>query len=301
MPKVSLIIPTFSRPHLLPRCVESALKAGSSVEVIVVDDASTDETARVCRTLREIKYVRLDSNRGVAGARNEGLAHSTGEYIGFLDDDDLRLPNSIDAQVNLLDANPEAGMIYGRALYGDEECRPKGGSYPDECLQGDIFWELMEWNFVPCLTVIFRRACLERVGLLDESAAGVDDWDLWVRISELYPVLATEQAVAIWRQPTPTSGQFSFQAQRMHRRAHRLHRDKWLRLPRAMEATEERRNHAARAFADRATQQMISEASSRYRAGRTLDSIRIALEMARLHPRAAVRHALRPSITLNTQ
>lgn len=296
MAKVSLIVPTFSRPHFLPRCVDSALKAGSSVEVIVVDDASSDETARVCQTLRDIKYVRLDSNRGVAGARNEGLGASTSEYIGFLDDDDLRLPNSIDAQVNLLEAHPEAGMVYGRALYGDEQCRPKGGAYPDECPQGDIFWELMEWNFIPCLSVIFRRTCLDRVGRLDESGTGVDDWDLWVRISELYPVMATEQEVAIWRQPTPTSGQFSFRADRMHRRAHRLHRDKWLRLPRAMEAPEEIRNQASRAFADRAAQQMISEARSRFRAGRAIDSIRLALEMARLHPRAAVRHALRPSI-----
>ena len=295
MAKVSLIIPTFNRPHLLPRCVNSALKAGSSVEVIVVDDASSDETASVCQKLREIKYVRLTSNRGVAGARNEGLRASTSEYVGFLDDDDLRLPNSIDTQVNLLDAHADAGMVYGRALYGDEQCVPKGDSYPDECPQGDIFWELMQSNFVPCLTAIFRRACLDRVGLLDESATGVDDWDLWVRISELYPVLATEQTVAIWRHPTPTSGQLSFRADRMHRRAHRLHRDKWLRLPRSMEAGEERRNQAARAFADRATQQMISEAASRYRAGRAIDSIRLALEVARLYPLAAVRHALRAS------
>ncbi|HEY0761447.1 MAG TPA: glycosyltransferase family A protein [Pyrinomonadaceae bacterium] len=296
MAKVSLIIPTFNRPHLLERCVDSARKAGSSVEAIVVDDASSDETASVCQKLREIKYVRLDSNRGVAGARNEGLRASDSEFVGFLDDDDLRLPNSIDAQVKLLDANPEAGMVYGRALYGDEECRPKDDSYPDECPQGDVFWELMQWNFVPCLTVIFRRTCLELVGLLDESAAGVDDWDLWVRISELYPVLATEHAVAIWRQPTPTSGQFSFRADRMHRRAHRLHRDKWLRLPRSLRADEECRNQASRSFADRATQQMISEAASRLRAGRGIDSIRLAFEMARLYPRAAVRHALRASV-----
>ena len=296
MAKVSLIIPTFNRPHLLERCVESARRAGSGVEVIVVDDASSDETASVCQKLRDIKYVRLDSNRGVAGARNEGLRASTSEYVGFLDDDDLRLPNSMDAQVNMLDAHPDAGMVYGRALYGDEQCLPKGGSYPDECPQGDIFWELMQWNFVPCLTVIFRRTCLERVGLLDESATGVDDWDLWVRISELHPVLATEQTVAIWRQPTPTSEQFSFRAERMHRRAHRLHRDKWLRLPRSMESGEERRNQALQAFSDRAAQQMISAASARMRVGRRIDAIRIALEVMRLYPRAAVRHALRASI-----
>ncbi len=296
MAKVSLIIPTFSRPHLLERCVKSALGAGSGVEVVVVDDASSDETASVCKKLREIKYVRLDSNMGVAGARNEGLRASTSEYVGFLDDDDLRLPNSIDAQVSLLDAHPDAGMVYGRALYGDEQCVPKGGSYPDKCPQGDVFWELMQSNFVPCLTVIFRRTCLDRVGMLDESATGVDDWDLWVRISELYPVLATEQTVAIWRQPTPTSEQFSFRAERMHRRAHRLHRDKWLRLPRAIQAGEERRNQAARAFSDRAAHQMISEAAARIRIGRRRDAIRLALEVMRLYPRAAVRHALRASI-----
>jgi glycosyltransferase involved in cell wall biosynthesis len=296
MAKVSLIIPTFNRPDLLPRCVDSALQAGSDVEVIVVDDASSDETASVCQTLRGIKYVRLDSNKGVAGARNEGLGASTSEYVSFLDDDDLRLPNSIDVQVKLLEAQPDAGMIYGRALYGDEQCRPKGNSFPDECPQGDIFWQLMQWNFVPCLTVVFRRACLERVGLLDESAAGVDDWDLWVRISESYPVLATDEAVAIWRQPTPTSGQFSFRAERMHRRASRLYRHKWLRLPRSIEANEEHRNQALRAFVDRATQQMISEAASRYKAGRAIDSIRLAFEIARLYPRAAVRHAIRASI-----
>ena len=295
MAKVSLIIPTFNRPHLLPRCVNSALQAGSNVEVIVVDDASSDETASVCQTIRDIKYVRLDSNRGVAGARNEGLRVCTSEYVGFLDDDDLRLPNSIDAQVKLLEAQTDAGMIYGRAFYGDEQCVPKENSYPDECPQGDIFWELMEWNFVPCLTVLFRRACLDHVGLLDESAAGVDDWDLWVRIAELYSVLAMEREVAVWRQPTPTSGQFSFRAERMHRSAHRLHRDKWLRLPRAMEASEERRNQASRAFADRATQQMISEAASRFRAGRTHDFFRLAFELARLYPQTLVRNMIRPS------
>jgi GT2 family glycosyltransferase len=295
MAKVSLIIPTFNRPHLLPRCVDSALQAGSDVEVIVVDDASSDQTSSVCQTLRDIKYVRLNSNRGVAGARNEGLRASTSEYVSFLDDDDLRLPNSIDAQVNLLEDQPDAGMIYGRALYGDEQCRPTGGSYPDECPQGDIFWQIMQWNFVPCLTVVFRRTCLERVGLLDESAAGVDDWDLWVRIAESYPVLATEQAVAIWRQPTPTSGQFSFRAERMHRRAHRLHRDKWLRLPRSMQAHEKHRRQALRAFADRAMHQMFWAAASRYRAGRPLDSIRLVFEMARLYPLTVVRTAFRAS------
>ena len=295
MPSVSVIIPTFNRPNLLPRSVESALRAGSDVEVIIVDDASRDRTASVCKMLRDVTYVRLDSNRGVAGARNAGLRVSSSEFVGFLDDDDLRLPNSIDDQVHLLEAHPDAGMIYGRALYGNEQCEPKGGSYPDDCPQEDIFWQLMEWNFIPCPTVVFRRACLERVGLLDESAPGVDDWDLWVRIAELYPVLATDQPVAIWRQPTPASGQFSFRADRMHRRAYHLHRDKWLRLPRSMEADCEFRDKAARAFADRASQQMFWEAVSRFRAGLRVDSLRLAFAMTRLYPLLAIRNIIRAS------
>ena len=293
MTRVSVIIPTFNRPNLLPRAVESALSAGSDVEVVVVDDASCDQTASVCKTLRNISYVRLDSNRGVAGARNAGLLASTSEFVSFLDDDDLRLPNSIDVQLGLLAGEPDAGMIYGQAFYGDELCRPKGGAYPDECPQGNIFWQVMQWNFIPCPTVIFRRVCLERVGLLDESAAGVDDWDLWVRIAELYPVLSTRQPVAIWRQPTPTSGQFSFQARTMYRRARRLLRDKWLRLPRSMAAQEEHRTKAARSFADRATQNMFWEAISRYKSGLRVESLRLACEMARLYPRTVIGNALR--------
>src|SRR5216684_5678821 len=96
MPGISVIIPTHSRPKLLPRAIESARAAGTDVEIIVVDDASADDTAAACRELADIKYVRLDRNQGVAGARNVGLLASTGDFIAFLDDDDLRLPGSLE-------------------------------------------------------------------------------------------------------------------------------------------------------------------------------------------------------------
>src|SRR5947209_7600973 len=291
MPKVSVIIPTRNRCALLPRAIESARRAGSSVEIVVVDDASEDGTPEVCRVVNDFRYLRARHRLGIGGARNVRLIASTSEYITFLDDDDARLPGSIDAQIESLEAQPRAGMIYGKVLYGDEGCHPKGGSYPERCPQGDLFWQLMIWNFIPCPTVVFRRACLLRVGLLDEAAQGVDDWDLWIRIAELYPVLATEQAVAIWRQPTPTSGQFSFRAERMHRRARRMHRDKWLRLPRAVEAGDERRREAARAFAERATQQMIWEAAGALKAGRAMDFVRVAFALARMYPLGASRKA----------
>src|SRR6187549_1762319 len=99
MYKVSVIIATHSRPNLLPRAVKSAFEAGTDVEVIVVDDASTDETAKVCLKLEGIKYIRIERNQRVAGARNLGILASTADYITFHDDDDLRIPGSLDKQV----------------------------------------------------------------------------------------------------------------------------------------------------------------------------------------------------------
>jgi glycosyltransferase involved in cell wall biosynthesis len=284
MPKVSIIIPTRNRRAILPRAIESARRAASNAEIVVVDDASEDGTREVCRGIADIRYLRARRRLGIGGARNVGIIAGASEYISFLDDDDVRLPGSIDSQVESLEAQPRAGMIYGRALYGDEDCNPNGGFYPDQCPQGDLFRQLMVWNFIPCPTVVFRRACLLRVGLLDEAARGVDDWDLWIRIAELYPVLATEQAVAIWRQPTPTSGQFSFRSERMHRQARRLHREKWLCLPRSVEAGVERRREAVRDFSDRATQQMIWEAANALKAGRRRDFQRVAFALACMYP-----------------
>ncbi len=284
MPRVSVIIATRNRRALLPRAVESARRAGSDLEIIVVDDASEDQTREVCQGISDIRYIRTPQRLGIAGTRNLGVIASSSEFITFLDDDDVRLPGSIDEQAESLEGHPDTGMIYGKALYGDQECSPKGDSYPDQCPQGDIFWELMSWNFIPCLTVIFRRSCLLRVGLLDESAPGIDDWDLWIRLAEFYPVLATEQAVAVWRQPTPGSEQFSFRADRMHRQARRLHKNKWLRLPRVARAGTARRRQAARAFADCASQQLVWQAAAMLKAKRLPDFVRVTLAGARMYP-----------------
>ncbi|MDT5263311.1 MAG: hypothetical protein QOC61_2315 [Acidobacteriota bacterium] len=123
MPRVSIIIATYNRPHLLTRAVESARKAGSDVEIVVVDDASTAETSEVCRSLPGIRYVRVERNQRLGGARNLGILASRGEFITFLDDDVL-LPGSLDAQAEALASAPEAGFIYGQAILGDEDCDP---------------------------------------------------------------------------------------------------------------------------------------------------------------------------------
>src|ERR1700749_4613661 len=113
MQRVSIIITTHNRPRLLSRAVASARLSGRDPEIVVVDDASTDETVEVCRSLQGIRYIRVERRQGGACARNVGLRVSSGQYISFLDDDDERLPGSLDMQVERLEAEPSAGMIYG--------------------------------------------------------------------------------------------------------------------------------------------------------------------------------------------
>jgi len=244
MPSVSVIIPTHRRPHLLRRAVESARAAGESVEVVVVDDASADETARVCRKLAGIKYVRLERNQGVAGARNVGILASSADYVAFLDDDDLRLPGSLDLQREALAADQRAGFACGAMLMSDQSYRPTGEVFAPSHPGGDAFWELLELEFpVMPLSTLIRRECFLRVGLLGRHLSGIDDWDIFVRIAEHYPVLVTARPVGLYRRPTPSSGQGSSAQAAQLRRVAR-HQLQLLRLPRAQAAPAGRRRAA---------------------------------------------------------
>jgi len=236
MSVTSIIVTTHNRPHLLVRAIESARLAGSDIEIIVVDDASLDQTQTICRTLPDIKYVRLERNQRVAGARNVGLLVSSGEFVSFLDDDDVRLPGSSDEQVRILEANSQAGLVYGQAIVKDESSEEV---YPLDCLHGDVFWRLVTQNFIPCGSAVFRRSCLDRVGLLDSYLAGLDDWDLWIRIASLFPIVALEKPVMIWKRSSPVSGQGSSQAASIVSRAVQQFRTRWMKLPRAVAAKVE--------------------------------------------------------------
>ena len=260
MASISLIIPTHSRPHLLPRAVESALAAGTDVEVVVVDDASTDDTADVCRSMKGINYIRLAHHQGVAGARNVGVLTSSAEYIAFLDDDDLRLPGSLDRQLAILRNTPGAALIYGQALIGGATDRFAHDRYPQPCPEGDVFWQLVTQNFIPSGSVLFRRSCLSSTGLLDRAIAGIDDWDLWVRVAALYPVVALDEPVVIWRRPAPDSDQSSARAVEMVALSTRQFRRHWMRMSRAAQASPVVRRRAARRFSQNMASHLVSEA-----------------------------------------
>lgn len=280
MPKATIIITTHSRPRLLPRAVESARQASSDVEIVVVDDASLDETAEVCKGLAGVKYVRVERNQRVAGARNVGLVASSGEYLSFLDDDDVRLADSLDHQIEMLEAAPDAGLVYAKAIIAEEKSFSR--SYPSECPQGDIFWRLVSRNFIPCGSVVFRRSCLSRVGLLDQSIPGLDDWDLWLRIAEIYPVIALATPVITWRRSTPVSGQGTSNAGGLVSLCVQQFRSCWMNLPRFVTAPRRAKRVAWRTFSENMAEHLLWESARSLRCGKPGQSLRNFSALRRL-------------------
>lgn len=210
MALTSVLIPTHNRPHLLPRAVASAREAGRDVEIVVIDDGSVDETRDVCASMRDIVYVRLEECGGVGRARAVGLEASSGEFVSFLDDDDARLPGSIDRQVALLEKSPKAALVYGRT-YGATQTLEIDHAriFPRHCPTGDVFWRLIANNFIPSGSVVVRRSAIDAVGGLSYSATPADDWDLWIRIAERHEITALMEPVAVYREPTLWSKQGS--------------------------------------------------------------------------------------------
>ncbi len=274
MPRASIIIATHNRPDSLPRAVESALAAGTNVEVVVVDDASRDKTAEVCQGLPGIKYVRIERNQRVAGARNVGLVASTGDYVSFLDDDDTRLPGSLDLQTDLLEQNPDAALIYGQAIYTDRDGSITNQAYPTECVQGDVFWKLLTHNFIPCGSAVFKRSAIAALGMLDETIPGIDDWDFWIRLTELYPIIMINQPVVTWRRSHPASSQGTSDAATLVSWSARKFKDTWIKLPRAVAAPREQRRAAWRQFSEKMLEHALWQSAQSVVKGKAIQPIR---------------------------
>jgi Glycosyl transferase family 2 len=289
MPKISIIIPTHSRPHLLLRAVESVRNAGTDLEIIVVDDASTDATAEVCKSLADIKYIRLDRNQGVAGARNIGIVASTADYIAFHDDDDARLPGTLDQQLEVLKADPNAGLVYSPVKLVAHDGQIISESSPPDCPEGDIFWEVMKRNFIYPQAAIIRKACFYKVGLLNSGIPGFDEWDLWVRIAELYKVVVVGTPVTHYTIPTPKSGQLTTSM------SHRLctdsvrHQLKLLQLPRAIASSREKRMEARSYLLNLASDKLVWDASNALVAGTKNVAREMLFAAIKLHPARAFR------------
>lgn len=194
---VSVIIPCYNQGRFLAEAIASARADQYQVEVVVVDDGSTDDTAAVARQF-PVLYVK-QPNRGLAAARNRGLDESTGSFVIFLDADDRLLPGGIDAAARSLAAHPECAMAYGRCVMigPDGETWPTPGiptvrtGHHAALLRTNMIW-------MPAMA-IFRRRPLVR---LQGFASGFDaaaDYDLYLRLSRVEAIHDHGVTVAAYR------------------------------------------------------------------------------------------------------
>ncbi|MHC4206509.1 MAG: glycosyltransferase, partial [Planctomycetota bacterium] len=182
-PSVSVIIPCFNTAKYLSQAIESVLRQTfGDFEIIVVDDGSTDNTPEVVKSFEDgrIHYI-YQKNKGLAGARNTGIRHSSGRYITFLDADDYFLPNKLKDQVTFLQEHPQYGLVAGGFLRVDQAGNIHGTF---NAQVGEVSPEelLVQNRFVIHSTLI-GRTWVEKAGCFDESLRGAEEWDFHCRLA----------------------------------------------------------------------------------------------------------------------
>ncbi len=191
LPQVTIIIPVYNGEAFLEAAVESALNQSfNDFEIIVIDDGSTDKTAEILNTLSPHLRIFSQQNKGAYAARNLGLQHAKGEYIAFLDSDDIWFPNRLALQVAMLNTDKELGLIYGDGKIvksGQEENGStffQNGNKPE---RGIVFSQLVQRNFIPQSSVLVRYECFEKLGPFLEIPLAAD-YHKWLEISFHYKV-----------------------------------------------------------------------------------------------------------------
>lgn len=204
MCRVSVIIPTYNSPRFLIEALESVInQTYRDLEVIIVDDGSTDNTPVVLLPyLEKHKNIRCiyQENKGTAAARNTGIKSSSGEYIAFLDHDDIWLPLKSELQVRVLDENPLVGLVYCRFHYFYEGEGILAESHDREWRRGELFEQFLERNYIPTASLVMvRRSCFDKAGDFDESLSIVDDYDFYIRIARNYKIEYVDRSLVYWR------------------------------------------------------------------------------------------------------
>lgn len=198
MPNVSVIVPTYNRGGQVRDALASVqAQTYQDLELIVVDDGSTDGTAEVVQQFPGVHYV-YQPNRGVSAARNRGVAVSSGELVAFLDSDDLWQPRKLATQVAFFAAHPEAQICQTEEIWLRRGVRVNP-HHKHRKMSGDIFARSLERCLVSPSAVMLRRALFEQVGGFDENLPACEDYDLWLRIAATLPVYLIDTLLVIKR------------------------------------------------------------------------------------------------------
>jgi glycosyltransferase involved in cell wall biosynthesis len=234
--RVSVVIPTRNRSDLLRVTLSSALRQrGVDLQVIVIDDGSTDGTASMVDGFpdRRVHLLRLDQRSGMGAARNRGIAAATGEWIAFLDDDDLWAPDKLARQIQAAEEARRVWVFAGDVNV-DADLKVLTGEPPPT--PDEVVASLPRYNSVPTgsSNVVVRSDVLARAGHFDSTFHRIADWDMWLRLAEIGPPACVRlplvayrfhstniavETTSMIREPQVLAGKHSIQVDRaaMHR------------------------------------------------------------------------------------
>jgi glycosyltransferase involved in cell wall biosynthesis len=191
-PRVSVIIPAFNGEKYIGETIQSILaQTHRPLEVLVVDDGSTDRTAEIVQRFGEpVRYIRQE-NAGTAAARNRAVAESRGEFIALLDQDDLWVPHKLERQMPRFAEDPRIGLVFAGIEFFDTHSGKITSTYfpgPELSLR-----DLLAHVVLPVQTILFRKSALEKIGPFDTTLGGTDDWDIGIRMAAEFRMVGVDE------------------------------------------------------------------------------------------------------------
>ena len=212
MPKVSVVIPSYNCELYIAETINSVLnQSHKNIELIVVDDGSTDRTREIVASFGPQVRLIAQTNSGRCAARNLGIREAVGEYICLLDHDDYWFPDKLERQLAEFEQHPEAGGVYSSFILWQEDDDgqfqvPSSfdlSIYPDGInadLSGWIYHKFLIDIYMLTSAAIFRTEVFEKCGVYDESLPFSEDWELWLRIARQYPLIKLRRPTTLYRQ-----------------------------------------------------------------------------------------------------
>jgi len=201
MPLISVVIPVYNGDKTIRETIESVInQTFEDFELIVIDDGSQDSTLEIVKSIPDSRLkVFSFPNAGLAASRNRGIKLACGDYISFIDADDLWIPDKLESQLQALQDNPQAAVAYSWT-----DCIDEFGDFSRRgnhiTIQGNVYAQLLLTDFIENgSNLLIRAQAFQKVGYFDESLPAAEDWDMWLRLAANYEFVVVPSVQVLYR------------------------------------------------------------------------------------------------------
>jgi glycosyltransferase involved in cell wall biosynthesis len=196
----TVIIPAFNSAQFIAQTLDSVLaQSYPALEILVVDDGSTDDTAQIVRSFGGNVILIQQSHNGVSAARNLGILNARGNTVAFLDSDDLWKPEKLEKQAACFERKNVAWVCCGASFFDNKTGKLLPGHHKP-LFEGDVLEKEFLYSFIRSPTPAVRKSVFDEVGLFDKTLRIAEDWDMWLRIAAVYPLGTVYENLALKRE-----------------------------------------------------------------------------------------------------